>query len=95
MTMTNERRNFLKTVSAAAASTAVLAGTQALAQGNPQAAAKAMPYQAKPLAGGRPVLVLDMYEHAYHMDYGAAAARSYRRKLVTAGIGKAAYRGGA
>ena len=24
------------------------------------------------LAGGRPVLVLDMYEHAYHMDYGAA-----------------------
>jgi len=27
------------------------------------------------LAGGRPVLVLDMYEHAYHMDYGAAAGR--------------------
>jgi Fe-Mn family superoxide dismutase len=27
------------------------------------------------LAGGRPVLVPDMYEHAYHMDYGAAAAR--------------------
>jgi len=27
------------------------------------------------LAGGRPVLVLDMYEHAYHMDYGAAAAK--------------------
>src|SRR5262245_10818973 len=27
------------------------------------------------LAGGRPVLVLDMYEHAYHVDYGAAAAR--------------------
>jgi Fe-Mn family superoxide dismutase len=26
------------------------------------------------LAGGRPVLVLDMYEHAYHMDYGAKAA---------------------
>jgi Fe-Mn family superoxide dismutase len=24
---------------------------------------------------GRPVLVLDMYEHAYHMDYGAAAAK--------------------
>jgi superoxide dismutase, Fe-Mn family len=23
------------------------------------------------LAGGRPVLVLDMYEHAYQMDYGA------------------------
>jgi superoxide dismutase, Fe-Mn family len=27
------------------------------------------------LAGGRPILALDMYEHAYHMDYGAAAAR--------------------
>jgi len=26
------------------------------------------------LAGGRPVLVLDMYEHAYHMDCGARAA---------------------
>lgn len=23
------------------------------------------------LAGGRPILALDMYEHAYHMDYGA------------------------
>jgi Fe-Mn family superoxide dismutase len=26
------------------------------------------------LAGGRRVLVLDMYEHAYHTDYGAKAA---------------------
>ena len=26
------------------------------------------------LAGGVPLLALDMYEHAYHMDYGAAAA---------------------
>ena len=26
------------------------------------------------LAGGRPILILDMYEHAYHMDYGANAA---------------------
>ena len=26
-------------------------------------------------AMGRPLLVLDMYEHAYHMDYGAAAAK--------------------
>jgi superoxide dismutase, Fe-Mn family len=26
------------------------------------------------LAGGRPTLALDMYEHAYHMDYGAKAA---------------------
>jgi len=24
---------------------------------------------------GYPLLVLDMYEHAYHMDYGAAAAK--------------------
>src|SRR6266850_1789831 len=24
---------------------------------------------------GLPLLVLDMYEHAYHMDYGAAAAK--------------------
>ena len=49
MTMTTERRNFLKGVSAAAASTAVLAGTPALAQGSLQTAPKAMPYQAKPL----------------------------------------------
>jgi len=26
------------------------------------------------LAGGVPILALDMYEHSYHMDYGAAAA---------------------
>jgi Fe-Mn family superoxide dismutase len=26
------------------------------------------------LAGGRPVPVLDMYEHAYHMDFDAKAA---------------------
>ena len=26
------------------------------------------------LAGGAPILALDMYEHAYHMDYGAKAA---------------------
>ena len=26
-------------------------------------------------AGGIPILALDMYEHAYHMDYGAAAAK--------------------
>src|SRR6202048_4850292 len=50
MTMTTERRNFLKGVSAAAESTAVLAGTQALAQGNLPTAAKAMPYQVKPMS---------------------------------------------
>lgn len=26
------------------------------------------------VAGGVPILALDMYEHAYHMDYGASAA---------------------
>lgn len=26
------------------------------------------------LAGGHPILALDMYEHSYHMDYGAKAA---------------------
>ena len=26
------------------------------------------------LAGGMPILALDMYEHSYHMDYGAMAA---------------------
>jgi Fe-Mn family superoxide dismutase len=50
MTMTTERRNFLKAASAAAASTVVLAGTQALAQGNLQAAAKAMACRAKPMS---------------------------------------------
>ena len=31
------------------------------------------------LAGGQPILALDMYEHAYHMDYGAKAATTSRR----------------
>ena len=26
------------------------------------------------LAGGTPILALDMYEHSYHMDYGAKVA---------------------
>ena len=26
------------------------------------------------VAGGTPILALDMYEHSYHMDYGAKAA---------------------
>jgi Fe-Mn family superoxide dismutase len=26
------------------------------------------------LAGGAPILALDMYEHSYHMDFGAKAA---------------------
>lgn len=32
------------------------------------------PDHAHTLAGGTPVLALDMYEHSYHMDYGAKAA---------------------
>jgi Fe-Mn family superoxide dismutase len=26
------------------------------------------------LAGGRPILALDMFEHSYHIDYGARSA---------------------
>jgi superoxide dismutase, Fe-Mn family len=29
------------------------------------------------LAGASPILALDMYEHSYHMDYGAKAARTW------------------
>jgi superoxide dismutase, Fe-Mn family len=49
MTMNTERRNFIAGVGAAAASSAVLATTQALAQGNQPVTARAMPYQAKPM----------------------------------------------
>jgi Fe-Mn family superoxide dismutase len=35
------------------------------------------------LAGGRPVLALDMYEHSYHIDYGAKAA-TYVETFVAA-----------
>src|SRR5262249_12514348 len=50
MTMNTERRDFIRGVGAAAAATTVLAGTQALAQGNQQTGAKAMPYEAKPMS---------------------------------------------
>jgi len=33
------------------------------------------PDHAHALAGGLPILALDMYEHAYHLDFGAAAGR--------------------
>ena len=49
MTMNTERRKFIAGVGAAAAATAVLAGGQALAQGNQQIGAKGMPYQTKPM----------------------------------------------
>jgi Fe-Mn family superoxide dismutase len=49
MTMNTERRDFIRTVGAAAASSAVLAGTPALAQANPQTGTKPMTYQPKPM----------------------------------------------
>jgi len=50
MTLNTERRDFIRGVGVAAASTAMLAGTQALAQSNPQTGAKAMAYQVKPMS---------------------------------------------
>ncbi len=50
MTMNTERRDFIRTVGAVAASTTVLAGTPAFAQANQQTGPKAMPYQAKPMS---------------------------------------------
>ncbi len=41
------------------------------------------------VAGGLPVLALDMYEHAYHMDYGAAAGRyvdTFMRRIDWAAV---------
>ena len=36
------------------------------------------------LAGGQPILALDMYEHSYHLDYGAKAG-GLRRRLHAGG----------
>ena len=41
------------------------------------------------LAGGVPILALDMYEHAYHMDYGAAATAyvdAFVKNIAWAGV---------
>jgi superoxide dismutase, Fe-Mn family len=41
------------------------------------------------VAGGLPILALDMYEHAYHMDYGAAAGRyvdAFMRRIAWAAV---------
>jgi Fe-Mn family superoxide dismutase len=35
------------------------------------------------LAGGTPILALDMYEHSYHMDYGAKAATYVETFMAT------------
>jgi superoxide dismutase, Fe-Mn family len=50
MTANTERRDFIKSFGAVAASTAMLAGTSALAQNNPQIGGKVMPYQPKPIS---------------------------------------------
>lgn len=44
------------------------------------------------LAGATPVLALDMYEHAYHMDYGAKAAAYVDAFMVNVDWNKAALR---
>ena len=41
------------------------------------------------IAGGVPILALDMYEHAYHLDYGAAAAQyvdAFMARIDWAGV---------
>jgi len=72
MNMNNERRDFIMGVGAAAASTAMLAGTQALAQANPQTGAKPMAYQPKPMpfdpksiAGISEKVLVSHYENNY------------------------------
>ena len=72
MNVNNERRNFIMSVGAAAASTAVFAGTQALAQANPQTGAKPMAYQPKPMpfdpksiAGISEKVLVSHYENNY------------------------------
>src|SRR5271163_527661 len=50
MTMNTKRRDFIRGVGAAAASTAVLATTQALAQADQKTGAKSMAYQPKPMS---------------------------------------------
>jgi len=41
------------------------------------------------LAGGAPLLALDMYEHAYHMDYGAKAAAYVDAVMKVLSFGRA------
>jgi Fe-Mn family superoxide dismutase len=44
------------------------------------------------LAGGTPLLALDMYEHAYHMDYGAKAAAYVDAFMKVVSLGDASRR---
>jgi Fe-Mn family superoxide dismutase len=44
------------------------------------------------LAGGQPILALDMYEHSYHIDYGARAAAyvdAFMAAIDRPGVGRA------
>ena len=50
MIVNTERRDFIRGVGVAAASTAMLAGTPALGQANQQTGAKPMAYQPKPMS---------------------------------------------
>jgi Fe-Mn family superoxide dismutase len=72
MTMNIKRRDFIKGVGAAAASTAMLAGTPALAQANQQTGAEPMAYQPKPMpfdpksvAGISEKVLVSHYENNY------------------------------
>jgi len=43
------------------------------------------------MAGGTPILALDMYEHSYHIDYGAAAAKyvdAFMENINWANVGR-------
>ena len=42
------------------------------------------------LAGATPLLALDMYEHSYHMDFGAAAAKYVDAFMNTINLAAAA-----
>jgi superoxide dismutase, Fe-Mn family len=66
MTMNTERRKFIAGVGAAAASTAVLAGGHALAQGNQQTyQAKPMPFDPKSITGISEKVLVSHHENNY------------------------------
>lgn len=58
------RRNAMGSLAAGMAGVVAGTGTAAPAQASEGASAT-----------GAPLIALDMYEHAFHMDYGAAAAK--------------------